>query len=177
MSSRGVASLGLFLARLHALRPCDVEGAAALLRCPLKRSEAKPELKSLWDGYVAYLKGSVKRAERTLWRKSTLPPPLLATTSAWLEAALGDLLRLKSEPSLILLDLNDGNVIVNKKGRLYELSGVVDFGDAMWGDPAMDLVAVFASVLRGRKEELRRLLRAYAREAEKGGGGMRGMRF
>ena len=65
------------------------------------------------------------------------------------------------QPVLLNADVTDEHVLVSKHGNRWEMTGFIDFGDAMLGHPYYEFAAPFCSVTRGSKELRRAMLLSY----------------
>jgi hygromycin-B 7''-O-kinase len=131
-----VTSLGRWLAALHAA----------------PRPEA-PALAGSWRTYV------VPERARCIARQARwgVPAALCAELQALLDQA-GDLAALPS--TLLHADLHDDNVLCEARGGKTVATGVIDFGDAIEGDPLFDLVTPVGLVARGDHAQVRALFAA-----------------
>jgi hygromycin-B 7''-O-kinase len=69
-------------------------------------------------------------------------------------------------PTLLHSDLHDDNVLVERRESGLIATGVIDFGDAMEGDPLFDLVTPVALVARGDGAAVRALFEGAGRGAD-----------
>jgi aminoglycoside phosphotransferase (APT) family kinase protein len=109
-------------------------------------------------------------AEVDLWDDRYVPlieaagPRLGPATSAWLTRTAQTFARgggSRRGPSVLVHgDFSDDNVLVDVRGRL---AGVIDFGDAMVADPAIDFAAIADDLGEGM---LQRVLAAYPGEVD-----------
>lgn len=75
-----------------------------------------------------------------------------------LEALLARVGDLGACPSTLLhADLHDDNVLVEERDGRFEATGIIDFGDAIEGDPLFDLVTPVSLVARGDGAQVRAL--------------------
>jgi aminoglycoside phosphotransferase (APT) family kinase protein len=129
-------SIGAFLARLHAF--------------PLKRA-ASLGVKhvDMWEGHYAPM---LERCQRLL----------PAASAAWLEASAQTFLDsggVRAAPdALIHADFSGDHLVVNDDCALV---GVIDWGDAMVGDPALDFAALLDAYPEGFVEAVRRAYEAH----------------
>ncbi len=65
------------------------------------------------------------------------------------------------QPVLLSADITDEHLLVRECGGRWQLTGFIDFGDAMLGHPHYDFVAPGCSVTRGSPALLRAMLLAY----------------
>ncbi|MFO0556163.1 MAG: phosphotransferase [Polyangiaceae bacterium] len=149
--------LGRWLAQLHAAPPPTT--------WPRSRT---------WDVYMPVERA--RAAERQArWR---VPPELVADMPAWLAAA--DLETEQRPRALLHADVHQHNILCERDADGTRVRGVIDFGDALIGDPFFDLVtpalligqcdpACVAALLDGygvaesaRDEALLKRLTAYA---------------
>jgi Ser/Thr protein kinase RdoA (MazF antagonist) len=99
-------------------------------------------------------------------RHGSLPPHLVAQIDAYLPDA-SNVHTLISDttvpPSLLHGDLNDDNILGSGKSLAWKPCGIIDFADALSGDPLYDFVALFVSCFRCDKQRLKKFLLAYMR--------------
>jgi len=65
------------------------------------------------------------------------------------------------QPVLLNADVTDEHILVSKRGGRWELTGFIDFGDAMLGHPYYEFVAPGCSITRGEPGLQRAMLLAY----------------
>ncbi len=65
------------------------------------------------------------------------------------------------KPVLLSADVTDEHILVSQLGGRWELTGFVDFGDAMLGHPHYDFVAPGCSITRSSSDLQRAMLLAY----------------
>jgi len=118
-------------------------------------------LGSSWDRFHALVAG---RREEVILRRSG--PPRLPT---YLQAQLGDwlppvnaLLATGRPPALLHGDLHDHHVLGTVEGGAFRPTGVIDFTDALVGDPYYEIGPLFIHTLRADPE----LLVAWLAETE-----------
>jgi hygromycin-B 7''-O-kinase len=74
------------------------------------------------------------------------------------------------EPVLLSADVTDEHILVGQRGGHWEVTGYIDFGDAMLGHPHYEFAAPGCSITRGSPRLQRAMLRAYGySEAELNG--------
>jgi hygromycin-B 7''-O-kinase len=64
-------------------------------------------------------------------------------------------------PVLLSADVTDEHILVSKRNKQWELTGFIDFGDAMLGHPLYEFAAPGCSITRGEPELQQAMLRAY----------------
>jgi len=64
-------------------------------------------------------------------------------------------------PVLLSADVTDEHILVSERGGRWELTGLIDFGDAMLGHPYYELVAPGVCITRGSPDLRRVMLLAY----------------
>ena len=64
-------------------------------------------------------------------------------------------------PVLLNADITDEHILVRRRGGQWQVTGLIDFGDARLGHPCYDFVAVGCSVTWGSPDALRAMLLAY----------------
>lgn len=124
---RFAADLARFLRDLHSIRPAEAPDLSLPQPARLSRAEAR----ELWAGRLDALRKEVF-------------PYLWADQHAWIEDLFAPVLDGRLDmahyaPALVHNDLASYHLLVSEDGRL---AGVLDFGEASWGDPAMDYAAV-----------------------------------
>ena len=136
----GVAGdLARFLDALHAIPP----GALGTIEIPTYKA----------DGWV--------ERHRTLYRRTRadvclgLSAPAFNRFDAWWNDYLSDPASRTFEPCLVHGDLAPEHILVAPKQ--WRLSGIIDFGDAMWADPALDLAGWPESLAQGVAAKMRSL--------------------
>jgi hygromycin-B 7''-O-kinase len=67
-----------------------------------------------------------------------VPPAIVAAMPGWLAAA--DLDREERPRALLHADVHDGNVLCQEVDGTWRMTGVIDFGDSLVGDPLFDLI-------------------------------------
>jgi hygromycin-B 7''-O-kinase len=87
------------------------------------------------------------------------PAAWLQAIPGWLGSVLPELTRFR--PTLISADLHAEHVLVAERAGRTSLVGVLDFGDALIGDPAYDFVTPLAFIVRGRAPLMSALLDGY----------------
>ena len=121
--------LGRFLSELHRFPP----DRAAALGVPTYSTEG-------WDQLYSELRETCDHNVSPL-----LSPAERDTVEAFWESFLGDDRNARFQPVLIHGDLGLDHILVDE--RRATITGVIDFGDAMVGDPALDFVG-FDEALR-----------------------------
>ncbi len=85
----------------------------------------------------------------------------------WIDSVIGFMENLPPlfepdfQPVLLNSDVTDEHVLVSKRGDRWEVTGFIDFGDAMLGHPYYEFAAPVCSITRGSKELRRAMLLAY----------------
>ena len=114
-----------------------------------------------WDAFVSVLEESRQDCAERLRENGAVPAHLIDQVDRYLLPAseLVDQTRL---PSLIHGDLTADHVLgrTDADGH-WRMRALIDFGDALAGDPAYDLVALHADLFRCDKRLLRAYLDAY----------------
>jgi len=67
---------------------------------------------------------------------------------------------------LLSADVSDEHLMVSERGGRWEVTGYIDFGDAMLGHPYYEFVAPGCSIARGSPDLLRAMLLAYGYSEE-----------
>ncbi len=133
--------LGRMTRRLHAI---PVDGAGAL--------------QPAWDAYVQLL-GERRRQCVEDHRAWGTPAHWVAQIEGFLLPA-DELVDAGARPSLIHADITADHILGRFDGGHWSMTGLIDFGDAMVGDPAYELIALHLDAFRCD----RRLLEAYLAE-------------
>lgn len=125
----------------------------ALHRLPVPASARR------WQDRLAWLRQAAvsRRSGEGGW-----PDELLAGLPAYLDGALGDGLR--GPQCLVHADLTEDHALVVPTPTGPRLSGLIDFADALVGDPTYELVALHLSLFQCAHDRLRAFLQAYGSE-------------
>lgn len=104
----------------------------------LRLDNAK-HLRPSWAAYTSMLDGlrSTCQARHDQWR--TLPPHLIDQIETFL-AAQSDLVDLSTRPCLLHGDMTGDHVLGTLAEGHWRMRNLIDFGDAIVGDPAYDLI-------------------------------------
>ena len=140
--------LGALLRRLHSL--------------PLIGSTVFPDT---WDAHLAFLAEQTVQATHSARAWASLPEHLIDQIDGYLlppEALIGS----GERPHLIHADLNRDHLLGRQAGAHWSTLGVIDFGDAMTGCLAYELVALHLGLFRGDRALLSACLDAYGLPAE-----------
>jgi len=158
MPGRDLRSLG------DTVRTEDMERVAVFAGMVMRRlhdtdvAESEPLAHSTYENLIADRRAKAE-LDHVAWR--SLPERLAETIrdSLWQHR---DLLDPESSPRrLIHGDLHGGNIFVAGSPGALEPTGIVDFNDAMIGDPHYDLVSLHLKAFRANKSLLRIALDAY----------------
>lgn len=139
--------LGDVLRRVHALRPATDSPLA------LTWTAFDDLMRQQRDGLTARHRG---------W--STLPARLIAQIDGWLPP-LDELIDHGAPPHALHGDLNADHVFGLREGDRWRPTEIIDFGDAVTGDRAYDLVALHLGTFAGDRRWLRTFLDAYGFDA------------
>ena len=93
--------------------------------------------------------------------KGSLPPHLVHQIPGFLAGL--DLLSPARTPCLLNADITEDHLLVTQTLQGWEISGLIDFGDARVGDPEYEFVAVGLGALAGDRAAFRRFLAGYGR--------------
>lgn len=118
-------------------------------------------LRPSWDRFRAFVG---ERREEVILRRSKppcLPPHLQAQLEAWLPP-VETLLDTSRPPALLHGDLHDHHVFGTSEGGAFRPTGVIDFTDALVGDPYYELGPLFIHTFRADPE----LLAAWLEETD-----------
>jgi hygromycin-B 7''-O-kinase len=125
---------------------------AALHQLPV--TETLPDCVPTWEQYLAQEQAlSIERQ-----RAWGVPDGIVAGMAACLEEAN---LSLHSERCFLHADLHDANVMVDNVEGQWRITSVIDFGDAMVGEPLFDLLTPAMLIARGDRQILSALLDGY----------------
>ena len=119
-----------------------------------------PSLTRSWGAYACLL--DVRRASCAddYARGGGMPPPLLEGIAAYLPPT-ETLIDQSRQPCLLHGDLNEDHVLGRFERGRWQITGIIDFGDAQVGDPLYELVALHLGAFRCNKQLLRTFLGAY----------------
>jgi hygromycin-B 7''-O-kinase len=92
----------------------------------------------------------------------SLPPHLVAQIPAFLA---GVELLPASPPRLLNADITEDHVLLDETPRGWEITGLIDFGDAMAGDPEYEFVCVHLGALAGDRAAFRAFRAGYGLDA------------
>jgi hygromycin-B 7''-O-kinase len=137
------AFLGRALRALHTI-PLDADG-------PLRAS---------WDAYDAFLARQRLECAAAHAQRGVLPPALVGQIDGYLPS-LDDLTDHGAPPALLHADLNWDHLLGVSEGGRWRPTGIIDFGDAMVGDPLYELVVLHVGLFRCDTSLLRAFLAAY----------------
>ena len=107
-----------------------------------------------WTSFMSRRIGQCAERQRSL---GSLPEPL-ARQIPELLAAAQPIPAAGFRPRLIHADISADHVFVVRRHGAWQVTGLIDFGDAMVGEPEYDLVAPGLDIVRGDAEVLRVLL-------------------
>ncbi|MCA0369797.1 MAG: aminoglycoside phosphotransferase family protein [Proteobacteria bacterium] len=134
-----LAELGLLIQQVHAL--------------PTQGLEA---IDSHWGQFMKHqIAGCVAHH-----RAHNLPEGLLAQIPAFLEEARPMLFK-AHKPVILTGEYTPMNLLVKEMDGIWHLHGVIDFGDAMLGSPAYDLLGPAAFLIQGDRALMRTFLISY----------------
>jgi len=117
-------------------------------------------LRPTWDYYYEMLRSqSVDCAARhRAWR--SLPEPLIGQIEGFLPPP-EELVAGRNRPALLHGDLTADHILVAHDGAGWKLKAIIDYGDALVGDPLYELIALHLDLFRYDKGLLRECLAAY----------------
>lgn len=124
-------------------------------------------LKPTWDGYRAMLqRQSIDCAERHRnW--GSLPERLIGQIGDFLLPP-EELVLQHNRPALLHGDLTEDHVLVTRNGTDWRLKAIIDYGDALVGDPMYELVALHFDMFRCDKRLLQEYLTVYGHQGRFG---------
>jgi hygromycin-B 7''-O-kinase len=137
------AYLGPIVRHIHAL---PIEGA--------------PSLPRSWDAFVHLLQRRRDTSAADYARGGIMPRRLADQIDSYLPS-VDSLIDRTMEPQLLHCDLNQDHVLGRFNSGHWQLTGIIDFGDAQVGDPLYELVALHLGLFHCDKQLLRTFLDAY----------------
>jgi hygromycin-B 7''-O-kinase len=140
--ARLLEQIGALIAQVHALDPGPIAA-----------------LGPHWDDFLAAQRaGCVARHTRL-----ALPAPLLAELDAYLDRVAPAIPR-AGAPVILTGEYTPANLLVTRRADRWQLTGLIDFGDAWCGAPDYDLLGPATFLAAGDPARLRALLvaRGYA---------------
>jgi len=160
---RRVASqLGAALADLHR---SGLDGLEALLPAAGRPAGSlDAAARRAWDLFVSDRRQAASETQRQ-W--GALPDMLARDLDGFLRG-LGPLPRPEWRPALLSCDVTADHVLVAGGTEAARVCGLIDFGDAMIGDPEYEFVVVYLSALQLDPAAFAAMLAAYGHEADVG---------
>ncbi|MBA4118404.1 MAG: phosphotransferase [Candidatus Puniceispirillum sp.] len=134
-----LAELGLLIQQVHTL--------------PTQSLEA---IDSHWDRFMQH---QIARCVAH-HRAHNLPEGLVAQIPAFLEEARPMLFK-EHKPVILTGEYTPMNLLVKEMDGVWHLHGLIDFGDAMLGSPAYDLLGPAAFLIQGERALMRTFLTSY----------------
>jgi hygromycin-B 7''-O-kinase len=156
---RLAGELGQALAELHNVKPEGLDGAG-----PSPGGGSARMRREAWAEFVAS-QASDAQARHSAW--GTLPAHLLADLPGFL-AGERPLPRDGWRPALLHCDVTAEHVLVDRGPAGWRLAGLIDFGDAMVGDPEYEFPVIGLSALAMDRAALCAFLREYGYLASTG---------
>lgn len=141
-------------------RAVAVFAADVLRRVHALRPPADSPLDPTWSAFDTLMRQQREglAARHRAW--GSLPDHLIAHIEDWLPP-LDDLVDRSVPPRVLHGDLHANHVFGVRAGGRWRGTGVIDFGDALTGDRAYDLVALHLGTFAGDRAWLRIFLDAY----------------
>jgi Ser/Thr protein kinase RdoA (MazF antagonist) len=138
-----VAALGPLLRRMHRLDPAGAR-----------------HLRAGWDAFVRFMaeQRSSCVANHRHWQ--TTPDHLIGQIDAYLPP-IEALVEQTTRPQLLHGDLNEDHVLGRFAAGHWRITGIIDFGDARFGDRLYDLAPLHIGLFRCDKRLLRCFLEGY----------------
>jgi len=112
-------------------------------------------LRPTWEDYTRMLESGRAGCEERHKQWGDIPGHMVSQIEAFV-LPITELVPRIGPPVLLHGDLTHDHILVRKVGSVWRTSGLIDFGDAMVGDPLFELIAFL-----GNRELLRAFLRAY----------------
>jgi aminoglycoside phosphotransferase (APT) family kinase protein len=130
----------------------DLEESAAFLGRALRALHSIPlpadgPLPGSWQAYDAFLAQQRRACVATQTELGLLPPALVAQIEGYLPP-LAQLTDHSATPTLLHGDLNWDHLLGVPEGGRWRPTGIIDFGDAIVGDPLYDLVVLHIGLFR-----------------------------
>jgi hygromycin-B 7''-O-kinase len=119
----------------------------------LHRQPPIPQLATDWSAFL--------QERLSHWREHHQPA---GPWIDWLAARLDHFEEPPFEPVLVHADITKENLLLTEGVSGWQISGLIDFGDAMMGHPYYDFIAPLAEYTLGRPPLARRLVEAYGLE-------------
>ena len=116
-------------------------------------------LAAIATDWPAFVESQIKAFVKHL-TQSDIDEPLVHSTLEFLED-LPPLFEPGFQPVLLNADVTDEHILVSERGGRWELTGFIDFGDAMLGHPFYDFVAPGCCITHGSPRLQRAMLLAY----------------
>lgn len=120
-------------------------------------------LKPTWDYYYALLKRQWTDCTARHRNWHSLPKRLIDQIDEFLKSP-EEIIDRYNQPVLLHGDLTADHILVIQDENEWRLKGVIDYGDALVGDPLYELVALHLDLFRCDKRLLREYLLAYGGE-------------
>lgn len=122
--------------------------------------DATATLRPSWDAFVSLLEKQRPNCAKRHAEWGHLPPHLIEQIDAFLLPS-AELVDRHSAPRLLHADLTADHILLVKEQNDWRISALIDFGDAIVGDPLFELIPVYLDLLNGDKELLPVFLQAY----------------
>ncbi|MFT5090544.1 MAG: hygromycin-B 7''-O-kinase [Candidatus Latescibacterota bacterium] len=117
-------------------------------------------LKPNWDAFADLLEKQRPDCAKRHAEWGHLPPHLLEQIDAFLLPS-SQLIDRRTSPKLLHADLTADHILLEKENDDWHISALIDFGDAIVGDPLFELIPVYLDLLDRDKELLRIFVAAY----------------
>ncbi len=121
-------------------------------------------LRPSWNAYASFLARQRKTVMPRLAAWGSLPPHLLSQVPDYL-LPLADLVDHRRLPALLHADMTADHVLGTLQDGSWKTRALIDFGDAMAGDPAYELIPLHLDLFRRDRLLLRAYLDAYGLDA------------
>lgn len=131
--------------------------ARRLHRLPLDATE---KLRPNWDAFINRLEKQRPACTELHAQAGHLPAHLVAQIDAFLLPS-AELVDRRATPKLLHADLTADHILLTKEQNNWRISALIDFGDAIVGDPLFELIPAYLDLFDGDKELLQIFLQTY----------------
>ena len=114
-------------------------------------------LKQNWDDYTRMLANNRTECEKRHRQWCDLPNRIINQIDSFLPAP-SDLIPSEDKPTFLHADITADHILVQKVGLEWKIRALIDFGDALVGDPLFELIALHIDLFQCDKELLRNFI-------------------